>query len=169
MTATAATRALPPLALLALAACYHPASEAVEEGHELLEEFAMTQSRDGKPAWRLEAPEGKLTFAGKAELRRPRVQFYRDGRPASNLEAREARLDASSRDIALEGDVVIRSPEEKMTLRTSRLDYLAKREVFVSDAPVEVDRPGARIRGKGLEADSTLSEIRIRQQVTTLR
>lgn len=129
----------------------------------------MTQTGEGRTLWELHAPRATLTLSGEARLTEPRIVFYRNGRPASTAVSKRASVKGQSRDVTLEEEVVIVSDEEKSTLRTDILHYDSKDRRFHTDSPVVVDRPGARVKGTGMDADSTLSTIRIRDQTTVMR
>lgn len=129
----------------------------------------MTQTEKGAPLWKLKAPEAALTPQGAARLSSPEIEFHKAGRLSSTARAREAYVRGGSRDVLLDGDVVIVSAEEKSTLRTPKLEYRADKALFHTEAEVVIERPGAVVRGRGLEADSSLSMIRIFKQETSLR
>jgi LPS export ABC transporter protein LptC len=128
----------------------------------------MTQSVQGRTAWALSAPKAHLMSAGSALLSKPRIELYRDGKVTSKAEGDEAIVQEGSQDFMLRGSVRIYSPSEKATLKTDRLRYVAKTARFQTDSTVTIVQPGAVLKGKGLDADSSLSEIRIRQMETKL-
>lgn len=129
----------------------------------------MTQSAGGRKAWALAAPQARLLAEGGARMLRPRIRIFREGREGSIAESREAYVKDGSGDITLVGDVVIRSPQEKAVLRTDRLAYGAREGRFRTDSLVALERPGVHLRGRGLDADGALAEIRIHQMESDLR
>lgn len=155
-------------ALLLAAACAEKEPLAREDTAQTLEDFSMMQSVSGRKAWALSAPKAHLMSAGSALLSKPRIELYRNGKVTSTAEGDEAIVREGSQDFMLRGGVKIFSPSEKATLTTDRLRYVAKTSRFQTDSEVTLVRPGAVLKGKGLDADSSLSEIRIRQMETKL-
>lgn len=154
--------------LLLAAACAEKEPLAREDAAQTLEDFSMTQSVKGRQAWALSAPRAHLMQAGSALLSKPRIELFRDGKVTSTAEGEEAIVREGSQDFLLRGKVRIFSPSEKATLTTDLLRYVAKTARFQTDSAVTLVQPGAVLKGKGLDADSSLSEIRIRQMETRL-
>lgn len=154
-----------PGALLLFLACAKVRERPAPQGRQMLEEFTMSQSRRGKPAWRLSSRLAILNEdVGRIMLVEPRMEFYQEGRPASRVESLKGEADLETRDVQLSSSVVVTSLDEKSVLRTERLTYSNQRRKFFTDRPVVVKRPGAVLRGQGFEADSDLSRIRIFRQ-----
>lgn len=129
----------------------------------------MTQTDSGRKLWTLSAPKARLLSQGAALLARPHIEMYRNGRVASTAEGEEGIVREGSQDFLLRGNVRIYSPQERATLKTDRLQYVARLGRFRTDSAVTIEQPGALLRGRGLDADSTLSEIRIRHMETKLK
>ena len=77
-------------------------------------------------------------------------------------------MESGSQDVILEGDVFIEAHGEKVTLKTQRLEYVAKTDRIRTEEEVIIERPGAVVKGKGMEADSALNDISIFHQETVL-
>lgn len=153
----------------ASAACRSRGSAAAAQPSQSMEEFTMAQTVDGKRAWRLDARRAVISNAGDALLEKPSVLFYQGGRHASTAVAKKATVNGESQMIVLEEDVVIIGHEEKTTLRTSRLEYSEQDRRFRTDRRVDIERPGGRLRGRGMEGDAALSEITIYKQETVVQ
>lgn len=134
-----------------------------------MEDFTMTQTVDKKPLWKLKAPTARITMDGSARLKKPEIMFFRNGKHASTAHAALAQVTSDSRDITLEGDVFIVAHEEEISLETQKLYFLAQTDRIRSDVEVIIRRPGAVVRGKGMEADSALNDITIFNQETILK
>lgn len=154
---------------LGLSACARTRSIGEERPLQTMERFTMTQTEKSSKAWELSAPRADIALSGEARLDRPVIRFFRQGRHASTARALKAFVDGESRDVALEGDVVVEAHEEGSVLRTERLEYDAAKDLLHTDRDVLIDRPGGRLRGRGLEADSALSSITIFKQETVLQ
>lgn len=139
------------------------------EASQVIRGLSMTQTTAGRKAWALQAPSATLSLDGSSRLDRPTMEFYRRGRHASTAQARFADVPGGSQNVRLSGGVVIRSMVEKAVLKTEDMDYLASESRFRTEGAVVVEREGAVLRGRGLSADSALSEIRIRHQETRIQ
>ncbi|MFA6092975.1 MAG: LPS export ABC transporter periplasmic protein LptC [Elusimicrobiota bacterium] len=157
------------LCAAACAACGKGRAVQGEDASQAIEDFSMTQTSSGRKVWSLAAPRAQLLSGGGAKLLTPRIELFRDGTKTSTAEAQEAYVRDGSQDLLLTGDVVLRSPQEKTTLRTPRLEYRSKEARFHTDEAVVIERPGASMKGRGLDADSALSEIRIHHMESKLR
>ena len=158
----------PALLALALAACSGRPSSPSEDAYQMMEDFTMSQTRKGETIWELKSPVAGLSLEGRAMLEEPEILFYEGGRRASTVRANTATVDSDTQDLRLEGDVVLVSLAEETTLRTSRLDYSGAEELFRTEEEVFIDRPGAKLKGRGMRADKTLSEISIYHQETVV-
>lgn len=156
-------------ALLASAGCTSPSPPPREAISQVMEDFTMTQTQQSRKLWTLKAPEARLTVKGRAQLASPEILFYQEGRHTSTARSERAFVRGDSRDVSLEGDVVIKAHQDDITLKTDRLLYSASEGGFRTDDTVVVIRPGARVRGRGLKADSALSDITIFRQETTIQ
>ena len=129
----------------------------------------MTQTRRGTKVWTLISPRARVLPRGGAVIESPEIRFFRDGVHATTALAREAVVDDASKDVALRGDVVIAAHKEKTRLMTESLNYSSSDERFRTEERVVIERPDARIIGRGIEADAALTDVTIRRQETTLR
>lgn len=160
--------ALLPLALLAAACSADPQAGGGHPSQEM-EGFTMTRTRQGEKVWELSSPRARLRLEGGAVIDKPEIRFFNKGAHATTANAATGIVEAETNDVRLEGDVVIRAIKEKTRLSTDRLNYSSKDERFRTDGVVLIERPDARVRGRGLEADAALSDITIREQETLLR
>ncbi len=161
-----------PFFLFALCAglgCAKEVAPLPREASQVIRDLSMTQTTAGHRSWALRSPSATLSLDGSSRLDRPVMEFYRDGKHASTAEARFADVPSGTQNVSLSGGVVIRSQSEKSVLRTEDMDYSAAEAKFRTDGAVVVEREGAVLRGRGLVADSALSEIRIRHQETRIQ
>lgn len=129
----------------------------------------MSQTERGRRLWELNAPRAEIAPDGGATLELPEIDFYKNGRRASTATARTASVREGTESMRLEGDVVITGHEEKVVVRTTRLDYDGADRRFRTKERVVIERPGARLIGRGMEGDASLSEITIYKQETVVR
>ncbi|MFH1724174.1 MAG: LPS export ABC transporter periplasmic protein LptC [Elusimicrobiota bacterium] len=162
-------KALVVLLALCVTSCARSSSGPPEQARQVMEDFTMTQTVAGTRLWQLGAPEARITLEGEARLDSPEILFYRHGEHVTTARAREASVDGETKDVSLKENVVITAHGERTTLYTSRLDYSSRDQRFRTKAAVTVERPGARVRGRGLEADAALTDITVYHQETVLR
>jgi len=155
--------------LITTTGCRKSSAAAPAEPKQIMEDFTMTQTESSKTVWQLSAPKASLTLEGDADLERPEILFYKDGKHTSTANATKATVRGGQRNVVLQGDVVITSLQEKTTLRTDRLDYSAAKQMFRTESEVFIERPGAKLKGRGLEADAALENITIFHQRTVIR
>jgi LPS export ABC transporter protein LptC len=75
-------------------------------------------------------------------------------------------VDLKSKDVRLEGEVVARS-DQGTELRTEELRWLAASRRLQTDRAVTVTRGALVSRGRGLEAETDLEQVRIFQNITS--
>ncbi|OIO09995.1 MAG: LPS export ABC transporter periplasmic protein LptC [Elusimicrobia bacterium CG1_02_63_36] len=158
------------LALALLSAGCSPTEPAGQAPpSQQMEGFTMTRTRGGEKVWELSSPRARLRLEGGAVIEKPEIRFFSKGVHATTANADSGVVEAGSNDVRLEGSVVIVAIKEKTRLSTDRLDYSSKDERFRTEDVVLIERPDARVRGRGLVADAALSDITIREQETLLR
>lgn len=155
------------LAIALLAACgrSRTGSPAATEPVQKLLGMTLKQTFHESPVWDMTAEEAVLADEeSRAVVARPRMTFYKNGKAASKLTALSGTMGLKDRDVLLSSSVVVTSLDDESTLETEELRFLADRRKFFTDKDVRVKRPGARLRGSGLEATPDLSEIRVFNQ-----
>lgn len=80
--------------------------------------------------------------------------------------ANRATVDTQTKDVRLEGEVIARS-DQGTELRTEELRWLAASRRVQTDRPVVLTRGGLVSRGRGLEAETDLEQVRIFQNITS--
>lgn len=156
------------LTLLGAAACRPSASLPDAETEQVLQGFSMTQTTKGSRRWEMRSPEARVTLRGQSLLATPEIRFFRDDRHVSTAKSRTASMHSQTGAVRLQDDVVIVSVDQKAVLRTQRLDYSPEDQKFRTDEPLTIERPGVRIRGKGLVADAGLSDVTLYHQETSI-
>ena len=160
---------LPLVLLLGTAACGPSDKIVAAEPSQEMEVFTMTRTRKGEKVWELRSPKAHLKLKGGAEIEKPEIRFFSKGAHATTATALKGVVDGITNDVRLAGDVVIVAVKEKTKLSTDSLDYSTKDELFRTEEVVLIERPDARVKGRGLVADAALTDITIRSQETLLR
>ncbi|OGR58066.1 MAG: LPS export ABC transporter periplasmic protein LptC [Elusimicrobia bacterium GWA2_69_24] len=156
------------LLLLGAAACRPSATAPDAETQQVLEGFTMTQTTKGSRQWEIRSPEARVTLRGESLLATPEIRFFRNDRHVSTAKSKTASIHAQTGAVRLQDEVVIVSVDQKAVLRTQRLDYTPEDQKFRTDEPLTIERPGVRIRGKGLVADAGLSDVTLYHQETSI-
>lgn len=112
----------------------------------------LVENRGGRTEWELDARTSESFRKEKITvLKDVKAKFYPVGHPVVHLSGREGRLKTDTKDMTINGDVVIRS-EAGYTLKTQKLRYDATKRWVDTDLPVELRREGIVIEGVGFSA-----------------
>ncbi len=92
------------------------------------------------------------------------MEFHRDGKTVSRVTALSGEIATDTHDVILSSSVVLESFDDHSVLHTRQLNYTSRQGHFFTRSAVMIRRPGAVVRGEGMEATPDLSEIRIFKQ-----
>jgi len=128
----------------------------------------LTEEKEGTILWELEARIAQcFKRSNRTLLEDLRVTLYnRDGR-VFTLRGDRGKIDEKTRDIEVEGGVVVTS-SDGLCLRTNSLQYTHNRREITTEAPVRIDGRGVRISGVGLLMELGSERISILREVETL-
>lgn len=161
---------LPLLLALLLTGCSKSGGGPAGEPKQVLQGFHIKQSVNSDPRWTLKSQEAVLLETSKeADLVQPRMEFFQKGKVISRVRADSGTVQTETHDVTLSSGVVLEGLEEQSRLETAVLHYSSKDDLFQTDAPVLVTKPGGRLRGRGLKARPDLSEVRIFNQETVVQ
>ena len=126
----------------------------------------LTEEKEGTLQWELEARIAQCFKKGKTLLEDLQVTLYgQDGRVVT-LRGDRGRFDEKTRNMEVEGGVVVTS-SDGLCLRTDSLQYDHSRREITTQAPVTIDGKGVRISGVGLLMDLVSERISILKEVET--
>ncbi|MGE0086958.1 MAG: LPS export ABC transporter periplasmic protein LptC [Desulfococcaceae bacterium] len=130
-------------------------SSAREGAGMTLSRVYQTASRDGVPAWKLNADSVYYMNEGnQAVFENPFLIFFlKDNRQAS-LKAGRGTLKTDSNDLEMKGNVLMES--DIWTLETGELKYRHDKKLFFSDVPVKIRENS---RDMELSADSATLDL----------
>lgn len=117
-----------------------------------LQSIRLVENRGGRTEWELYAEESQ-TFKDKniTILRGVSAVFYPEGQPIIRIKGKQGRLRTDTRDMVLQGDVVVQSGSG-YTLKTQELKYSSRDRLVNTEKPVELVQEGLTVRGVGLSA-----------------
>lgn len=129
----------------------------------------MFEAQKGETRWILEAKKADIfENNSKADLTEPVIYFKEKGKTVSKLEAETGLLDLDTKNVELTRKVKVKSLKENIFLTTDKLNYSFDENKFFTDSYVKIKQSDAIVEGRGLKADSDLSEIVIYNQKTKL-
>jgi Uncharacterized protein conserved in bacteria len=129
----------------------------------------ISQVQSGQNQWILSTKKASFYDDSKtADLLKPYLTFNTKGQENSSVKADEGTYDMEGNLITMKGNVIGASDKEDATIKTQKAYYDIVRKVIWTDSDVTVKRGGITVKGKGIKANSDLSEIEIIKQKTQL-
>ncbi len=130
----------------------------------------MVETRGGSRLWELRADRAEVHeregYAVLSRVTRPVEVTLYSNQGQLVCTANRATVDLKTKDVRLEGEVFARS-NQGTELRTEALRWLAASRRLQTDQPVVVSRGGMVSRGRGLEAETDLEQVRIFRNITS--
>jgi len=135
-----------------------------------IERFRIRETRKGERLWDVEADRAEVfEERGIAVLTRVvhpvQITIYR-GEERLVIFAEKAVVDLKTKDLQLIGHVRCESSQGARVFSES-LNWSAGNRKITTDAPVVIERAGLQIRGKGMEADTVLERMIIRERIAS--
>jgi LPS export ABC transporter protein LptC len=135
-----------------------------------LRQIHMIETREGAQLWELWADRAEVHERDGytillREHRPVKVMLY-SNQGQLTCTADRAWVDLKTKDVRLKGGVIARS-DQGTELRTEELLWLAVSRRVQTDRPVAVTRGGLVSRGRGMEGEADLEQVRIFQNITS--
>lgn len=131
-------------------------------------DFALTETDQGMPQWKLYARYAATYNARNLIVARSiRVDFFDDkGAESSELTAREGEIQLQSRDMTARGNVILQT-REGTRMATQEIRFLNREQRIVSpvEQMVRVERAGDVLTGYGFESDPDLKHFEFKRRV----
>jgi len=135
-----------------------------------LRQIHMIETREGTKLWELRADRAEVhereAYTVLFRERRPVEVTLYSSQGRLTCTANRATVDLQTKDVRLEGGVIARS-DQGTELQTEELRWLAASRRVQTDRPVMVSRGSLVTRGRGLEAETDLEQVRIFQNITS--
>jgi len=131
-------------------------------------DFALTETEQGTPSWKLYARYAATYNARNLVVARSiRVDFFDEkGQKSSELTANEGEIQQQSRDMTARGNVVLQATEGTR-MSTEELHFLNKEQKITAPPTqqVRVERAGDVLTGYGFESDPNLRHFEFKSNV----
>lgn len=135
-----------------------------------LRQIHMIETREGGKLWEVWADRADVHdregYSVLFRERRPVEVTLYSSQGRLTCTANRATVDLQTKDVRMEGEVIARS-DQGTELRTEELRWLAASRRVQTDRPVTVTRGALVSRGRGLEAETDLEQVRIFQNITS--
>jgi LPS export ABC transporter protein LptC len=145
-----------------------PASSTGELPDQEVSDFAVTETDQGRPLWKLYARDA-ATFNSRNTVvaRSVRVDFFgEDGKRTSTLQSREGDLNQRSHDMTARGEVVLQTTEgTRLSTEVLTFNNRDQKIRVPEDRLVRVERQGDVLTGYGFESDTDLHHYEFKRQV----
>lgn len=154
--------------LVLLAACGGADETQIDEEHEqLATQVSIFASKENQKEWMLLADTVNFADAQNATLSNPSLVLKQDGKDSASITGKIGSFDYLKRLVKIEGNAVIKSFTEHLTIKTNRFFYDIDTDTIWSDGKTVITRDGASITAeKGVETNSKLTKIEFRKQTT---
>ncbi len=125
-----------------------------------------SSTRDGKTEWVLDAKSATTFKMGeKTIFDTVRLVFFASDASTYKLTAKEGRVDESTGEVRVEGDVRVTSMDGTYSLKTERLDYSSELKSFSTDDAVSIVAGGMDVTGIGLMIDIDKGLLKIDKEI----
>jgi LPS export ABC transporter protein LptC len=145
-----------------------PSRAAGELPDQEVSDFALTETDQGTPQWKLYARYAATYNARNVIVARTvRVDFFDEqGAETSELTAREGEIQLQTRDMTARGDVVLQT-REGTRMSTQEIRFLNREQTIVSpvEQMVRVERAGDVLTGYGFQSDPGLKRFEFKRKV----
>ncbi|OGR89282.1 MAG: LPS export ABC transporter periplasmic protein LptC [Elusimicrobia bacterium RIFCSPLOWO2_01_FULL_59_12] len=129
---------------------------------QVLKDFQMQDIYNGTKNMVVESVEGRVREKDQAvDVDKPRVTFYKQGAVSSVLTAPKGVVAMNTHAVQVWGGVTVVTKGSSTTLTTESLRYDPKKQRFMTQDPVRLERADSVTIGVGLDAEPDLSRVRI--------
>ena len=150
--------------LLSLAFCLSACSAEEEKtaGEDLqrAENVTLFESKDSQHKWMLRAEKVDFDDLNSAVLHNPHLLLRENGKDSAEVSGQRGTFDYAKKLVSIEGNALVKSFTEQVTLATDRFFYDVDKDRIWSDKKTTA-------RG-GIETDSKLTRIEFKKQSTQL-
>lgn len=140
-----------------------------EEQEQVARKVSIFASKDNQKEWTLYAEAVDFADMQTATLQKPFLLLKQDGKDSASVTGNTGIFDYTNRLVTIEGNAVVTSYTEKLTLKTARIFYDIDTGRIWSDTKTVIKRGTATTTAKGgIETDAKLTKISLKKQTTKL-
>lgn len=153
-----------------LAACSSKVPSPVEDEEvQQANRVVIFESKDSQNKWILQSDKVDFEDINHAVLFNPHLMLRQEGQDSVEVTGKRGLLDYTKKRVTIEGNARIHSLTENALLTTERFFYDIDPDRIWSDKKTFVTRGNAKVTARGgIETDSKLRKIEIKQQTTLL-
>ncbi len=152
-----------------LFACSAEEEKPAGEDIQRADNVTIFESKDSQHKWLLKADEVDFDDLNSAVLHNPHLLLRENGQDSAEISGKRGTFDYTKKLVSIEGDALVKSFTEKVTLATERFFYDVDKDRIWSDKKTTVTRGTAQITARGgIETDSKLTKIEFKKQSTQL-
>ena len=159
------------LSVLCLAACSSKTDvpNAQEGDTQLATNVSIFSSKENQKEWVLHANTVNFENMQSATLKNPHLLLQQNGQDSARVSGELGTFDYAKKLVSIEGNALVKSFTEQVTLATDRFFYDVDKDRIWSDKKTTVTRATAKITARGgIETDSKLTQIEFKKQSTQL-
>ena len=155
--------------LVLLAACGNPQQTIPEEQEQLAQQVSIFASKDNQKKWILLADSVNFEDMQSAVLYKPSLLLKQDGEDSARLTGNTGSFNYPKHLVTIEGNAVIQSFLENLTISANRFFYDIDSNTVWSDGKTTITRGSAvSIAKGGVVTDNKLSRIELKKHTTRL-
>lgn len=155
--------------LVLLAACGNAQQAIPEEQEQLAQQVSIFASKDNQKKWILLADSVNFENMQSAVLYKPSLLLKQDGEDSARLTGNTGSFNYPKHLVTIEGNAVIQSFLENLTISANRFFYNIDSNTVWSDGKTTITRGSAvSIAKGGVVTDNKLSRIELKKHTTRL-
>lgn len=156
--------------LLAFTGCSSKQAEDINaEQEQVANKVSIFASKDNQKEWVLFADTVDFAEFQNVTLKDPSLLLKQDEKDSARITGQTGIFDYTDRLVTIEGNAVIISYTEQLTIKSKRFFYAIDSGRIWSDTKTVITRGTATVTAKGgMETDAKLTKISLKQQTTRL-
>ena len=154
---------------LCLSACSAEAEKSASEDVQRAENVTLFESKGSQHKWLLRAEKVDFDNLNSVVLHNPHLLLRENGQDSAEVSGLKGTFDYTKKLVSIEGNALVKSFTQQVTLATDRFFYDVDKDRIWSDKKTVVTRDDAEITARGgIETDSKLTKIEFKKQSTKL-
>jgi len=155
--------------LIGLSACAAEEEKPAGEDLQRADNVTIFESKDSQHKWLLRADSVDFDNLNSAVLHNPHLLLRENGQDSAEVSGKSGTFDYTKKLVSIEGEALVKSFTENVTLATERFFYDVDKDRIWSDQKTTITRGTANITARGgIETDSKLLKIEFKKQSTQL-